>query len=149
MDTLLHHYKVQATKIIFEVTKFEVEQKKKKLISAINDFVSDLSNTLAILKLKAAKWLTGLKRKEISAHASLKMYKALLSDTFFKLLTAECDDVIVYLKLEHMKDDIREISKLQDDQGYEEAQLIQTVAILLTDNLPALTLQVWAVKVKK
>ena len=29
MDTLLQHYKVQATKIILELTKFEVEQKKR------------------------------------------------------------------------------------------------------------------------
>ena len=37
MDTLLQNYKVQLTKIILEVTNFEVEQNKKKLISAMND----------------------------------------------------------------------------------------------------------------
>ena len=51
MDTLLQIYKFKATKIILEVTKFEVEQKKKKLISAMNDCVSDLANTLTIVKL--------------------------------------------------------------------------------------------------
>ena len=149
MDTLLHHYKVQATKIIFEVTKFEVEQKKKKLISAINDFVSNLSNTLAILKLKAAKWLTGLKRKEISAHSDLKTYQTLLSDTYFILLIAERDDVTESFKLEHMKDGIIEIRKLLDDQGYEYSQLIQAIVLSLTNNLPAINLQVWVGKVKK
>ena len=34
MDTLLHNYKVQTTKIILEVKKFELQEKKKKLISA-------------------------------------------------------------------------------------------------------------------
>ena len=29
IDTLLQNYKVQATKIILELTKFEVEQKKR------------------------------------------------------------------------------------------------------------------------
>ena len=48
MDTLPHNYKVQATNIILEVTKFEVEEKKKKLISAMNDSVSVLANTLTI-----------------------------------------------------------------------------------------------------
>ena len=54
MDTLLQNYKVQAAKIILEVTKFEVEQKKKKkkLISAINYCVSNLANTLIIVKLE-------------------------------------------------------------------------------------------------
>ena len=107
MDTLLQNYKVQATKIILEVTKFEVEQKKKKLISEMNDCVSILANTLTIVKLETTKWLTGLKRKEISAHTALKMYKTLLSDTLFTLLTAECNDVIASFKLEHMKDGIR------------------------------------------
>ena len=32
MDTLLQNYKVQETKIILEVKKFEVGQKKKKFI---------------------------------------------------------------------------------------------------------------------
>ena len=71
MDTLLHNYKVQATKIILEVTKFEVEQKKKKLISAMNDCVSNLSNTITILKLETTKWLIRLERKEIVAHVFL------------------------------------------------------------------------------
>ena len=48
-----------------------------------------------------------------------------------------------------MKDGIREISNLLDDQGYEDAQLIQTITLSLTNTLPALTLQVWAGKVKK
>ena len=55
MDTLLQSYKVQPTNIFLEVTKFEVEQKKKKLISAINDCVSDLANTLTIMKLDTTK----------------------------------------------------------------------------------------------
>ena len=107
MDTLLQNYKVQTTKIILEVTKFEVEQKKKKLISAMNYCVSILGNTLTIVKLEMKTWLTRLKRKEIAAHAALKMYNTLLSDTFFTLLTAESNDVIASFNLEHMKDGIR------------------------------------------
>ena len=103
-DTLPHNYKVQATNIILEVTKFEVEQKKKKLISAMNDCVSVLAKTLTIVKLDSKQWLTTLERKEIVAHAALKMHKTLLNDTFFTLLTAERNEVIVYFKLEHMKD---------------------------------------------
>ena len=53
------------------------------------------------------------------------MYKALLSNNFFTLLTAERDDVIASFKLEHLKDGIREISDLPDEQGYEEAHIIQ------------------------
>ena len=104
IDTLPHNYKVQATNIILEVTKFEVEQKKKKLISAMNDCVSVLANTLTIVKLDSKKLLTTLKSKEIAAHTALKMHKTLLNDTFFTLLIAEGDEVIVYFKLEHMKD---------------------------------------------
>ena len=63
IDTLLQNYKVQATKIILEVKKFEVEQNKKKLISAINNCVSDLANTLTIVKLETTKKLTRLQRK--------------------------------------------------------------------------------------
>ena len=48
--------------------------------------------------------LTGLERKKIAAQAALKMYKNLLSDTLFTLITAAHDDVIAYFKLEHMKD---------------------------------------------
>ena len=71
------------------------------------------------------KWLTWLEWKEIAAHATLKMYKTLLSDTFFTLLTAERNDAITYFRLEHMKDGKTEISELPDDQGYEDAHLIQ------------------------
>ena len=39
MDTLPQNYKVQATKNILEVTKIEVEKKKKKLISAMIDCI--------------------------------------------------------------------------------------------------------------
>ena len=53
--TLLHSYKVQATKIILEVTKFEVEQNKKKLISSMNDCFSNLANTLTCVKLETQK----------------------------------------------------------------------------------------------
>ena len=74
----------------------------------MNDCVSNLANTLTILKLDTKKCLTGLERKEIAAHAALKMYKTIQSDTFFKPLTAEQDDVIAYLKLEHMKYGIKE-----------------------------------------
>ena len=149
MDTLLQNYKVQTTKIILEVTKFELEEKKKKLISAMNYCVSVLANTPAIVNLDTTKWLTTLERKEIAAHAALKMYKTLLNDNFFTLLTAERDDVIVSFKLEHMKDGIREISELPDDQEYEYAQLIQKISLSLTNTLPSLTLQVWVGKVKK
>ena len=75
----------------------------------MNDFVSDLSNTLTTVKLDTTTWLTILKMKEIAAQAALKMYKTLLSDTLFTLLTAEHDDVIASFKLEHMKDGIIEI----------------------------------------
>ena len=51
MDTLLQIYKIEATKIILEVTKFEVEQKKKKLISEMNDCVFNLANKLTIVQL--------------------------------------------------------------------------------------------------
>ena len=149
IDTLLQNYKVQATKIILEVIHFEVEQKKKKLISKVNDCVSYLANTLTIVKLETKKWLTGIKSKEIAAHAALKMYKTLLSDTFFTLLTAERDEITASLKLEHMKDSIREISELPYDQGYEDAQIILKTALSFTNTLPNLTLQVWAGKVKK
>ena len=40
-----------------------------------------------------------------------------------------------------MKDDIREISDLPYDQGYEDAQIIQRVALSLTNTLPVLTLR--------
>ena len=53
------------------------------------------------------------------------MYKTLLSNNFFTLLTAERDDVIASFKLEHLKDGIREISDLPDEQGYEDAHIIQ------------------------
>ena len=55
MDNLLQNYKVEGTKIILEVKYFEVEKKKKKLISAMNDCVSDLSNTLTIIKTRTTK----------------------------------------------------------------------------------------------
>ena len=55
MDTLLHNYKVQATKIIFEVTKFEVEQNKKKVIYAMDDSISIIAHTLTIVKLDMKK----------------------------------------------------------------------------------------------
>ena len=116
MDTLLQNYKAQSTKNILEVTKFEVEEKKKRLISAMIDCVSDLANTLTILILNTKKWLTGIERKEIAAQAALNMYKTFLGDTFFTLLTTERNDVIAYFKLEHIKYGIREISKLLDDQ---------------------------------
>ena len=103
MDTLTQNYKVQATKIILEVTKFRVKEKKKKLLSSMNDCVSDIANTLTILKIETKQCLTSLKRKEIAAHAALKMYKTILSDTFFTLLTAEHNYLIAYFKLEHMK----------------------------------------------
>ena len=53
----------------------------------MNDCVSDLANTLTIVKLETKKWLTGLERKEIAAHTALNIYRTLLSDTFFTLLT--------------------------------------------------------------
>ena len=90
----------------------------------MNYFVSDLANTLTIVKLETTNWLTRLKRKEIAAHAALKMYKTLWSDTFFTLIAAEHDNITASFKLEHMKDGKREISELPDDQGYEYAQLI-------------------------
>ena len=77
------------------------------------------------------------------------MYKKLLSNTFFTILSTEHDDVIASLKLEHIRDGIGEISYLPDYQGYENTQLVQTVTLSLTNTLPSLTLQVWAVKVKK
>ena len=55
MDTLLQNYKVQATKIILEVTKFEIEKKNNKIISAMNDCVSNLTITLTIVKLETEK----------------------------------------------------------------------------------------------
>ena len=118
MYTLLQNYKFQATTIILEVKKFEVEQNKKKLISETIDCISDLANILTIVKLDTEKWLTGLERKEIAAHSALKMYITLLGDTLFTLLTAECNEIIASLNLEHMKDGIRDISELPDDQGY-------------------------------
>ena len=42
-----------------------------------------------------------------------------------RLLTAECDEVIAFLKLEQMKDGIRDIRELPDDQGYEDSHLFQ------------------------
>ena len=63
MDTLLQNYKVQATEIVLEVTKFEVEHKNKMLIYAMHDCVSELANTLAIIKLETENLLTGFKRK--------------------------------------------------------------------------------------
>ena len=156
MDTLLQNYKVQATKIILEVTKFEVEEKKKKLISAMNDCVSVLVNTLTIVKLDTKKWLTTLKRKEIATYTALKMYKNILSHTFCTPLSDERDNVIASFKLEHMKVGMREISELPDYQGCEYSQLIQGVKISLTNTLlsltntiPALTIQFLAVKIKK
>ena len=95
------------------------------------------------MKLETTNWLTGLERKEIKAHAALKIYKTLLSDTFFTLLIDERDDVTASFKLEHIKDGIRDISELPDDQGYEYTQLIQTIALSLTNILAALNLQVW------
>ena len=68
----------------------------------MNYCVSVPANTLTILKLETTKWLTGLERKEIAAHAALKMYKILLNDTLFTLLTTERNDVIASFKLEHM-----------------------------------------------
>ena len=99
MDTLLNNYKVHLKKIILEVTNFEVEQNKKKLISTMNYFVSSLSNTLTIVKLETTKELTRLEGKGIAEHAALEMYKNLLSDTFFTLLTTERNDVISFFKL--------------------------------------------------
>ena len=75
------------------------------------------------------KWLTGIKRKEIAAHMDLKIYKTIFIDTFFTMFAAERDDVIKSFKLEHMKYGIREISELPNDQGYEDARIIQTVAL--------------------
>ena len=115
----------------------------------MNDCVYDLANTLTIVKLETKNWLTGFERKKIAVHVALQMYKNRLSDTFFTLLTAERNDAITYFRLEHMKDGKTEISELPDDQGYEGAQIIQTVALSLTNTLPALNLQVWARKVKK
>ena len=63
INTLLQNYKVQATKIILYVTKFEVEQKKNRLTSAMNDSVSDLPNTLTILKIETKQCLTRLERR--------------------------------------------------------------------------------------
>ena len=63
MDTLLQNYKVQATEIVLEVTKFEVEHKNKMLIYAMHDCVSELANTLAIIKLETENLITGFKRK--------------------------------------------------------------------------------------
>ena len=87
----------------------------------MNDCVSDLANTLTIVKLDMTKRLIRLERKEIAAHSALKIYKTLLSDTFFTLLTSERDDVTESFKLEHMKDGIRAISELPYHQGYEDA----------------------------
>ena len=77
------------------------------------------------------------------------MYITLFRNTFFTLFTAERDDVIAPFKLEHMKNGIRDISEILDDHGYEDAQLVQTVALSLPNTLPALTLEVWEGKVKK
>ena len=63
MYTLLQNYKVQATEIILELTKFEVEHKNKKLIYAMNYCVSKLANTLTIVELETENWLTGIKSK--------------------------------------------------------------------------------------
>ena len=63
INTLLQNYKVQAIKIILDVTNFEVEQKKMKLISSMNDCVSNLAITLTIVKLETTKFLIRLKRK--------------------------------------------------------------------------------------
>ena len=57
------------------------------------------------------------------------MYRTILGDTFFTILTNERDDVIEYLKLEQMEDGIRDISKLPDDKGYKDAHIIQRVAL--------------------
>ena len=118
--------------------------------------VSVLANTLTIVNLDRKKWLTGLERKEIAAHAALNMYKTLQSDTFFTLLTTEHDDVIAFFKLEHMKDGKIEISERPDYQGYEYSQIIQRVALSITKTLLSLTntvtsftLQFLAVKIKK
>ena len=56
-------------------------------------------------------------------------------------------EVIASFKLEHMKDGIRDISKMPDDQGYKDAHIIQKVTLSLTNTISALTLQVWAGKV--
>ena len=156
MDTLLQNYYIQLTKNILEVTKFEVEQKKKKLFSAINNCIYDLANTLTIVKLNTTKWLNRIERKEIATHAALKIYKTLLRDILFSLLTTESDDVIASFKLEHMKYGIREISELPYYQGYEDSHLIQRFALSrtntllsLTRNVPSLTLRFLARKVKK
>ena len=63
MDTLLQNYKVQATKINLEGTKLEGEYMKKELNSAISYCISDIANTITIVKLETANWLTGIERK--------------------------------------------------------------------------------------
>ena len=65
------------------------------------------------------------------------------------LLATERDGIIASFKLEHTKDGIRGIRSLPGDQGYEDSQLIQTVALSLTNTLPTLTLQVWVGKCNK
>ena len=40
-------------------------------------------------------------------NSALNMYNTLLSDTFFKLLATERDELIAFFKLEHMKNGIR------------------------------------------
>ena len=52
------------------------------------------------------------------------MYRTLLGDTFFTLLAAESNEVITSFDLEHMKDCMRDISKLTYDQVYEDIQII-------------------------
>ena len=64
-------------------------------------------------------------------------------------ITAERDDVIASFKLEHMKNGIREISELPEYQWYEYVKLIQWVALSLINTVPALTLQIGVLKVKK
>ena len=58
-------------------------------------------------------------------------------------------ELIAPFKLEQMKDGIRNISKIPDDQGYKDAHIIQTVTLSLTNTISALTLQVWLGKVEK
>ena len=64
----------------------------------MNDCVSILDNTLTTVKLETTQYLTTHEREEIAAQAALKMYKTLINDNFFTLLTAERNDVIASFK---------------------------------------------------
>ena len=64
----------------------------------MNDCVSILDNMLTTVKLETTQYLTTHEKKEIAAHTALKMYKTLINDNFFTLLTAERNDVIASFK---------------------------------------------------